>query len=144
LTPTRSEPLDPRFYDEDGNANPLMRASEFCAAFYGWAKAIDEALRDPDVSDYEKDQLRPISEHLAALYIPIRKSNYLWRRIYLGQKHRTKKCPNHKGRWSGYLAFDDPKCACQSGYDATGWLPADGDDRAVECQPRSVRGANPS
>jgi hypothetical protein len=130
---------DPNLYDEHGHTNPLMRASEFCAAFNDWARAIGEALADPDVSDYEKDQLRPIHEHLAALHIPIRKSNYLWRRIYLRQDHRDKKCPKHKGRWSGYetppveemrqdpdnprILLFDPVCECQVGYDLTGWLP---------------------
>lgn len=48
--------------------------------------------------------------------MPVWKSNYLWRRIYLGQAHRTEPCPSCKGRW-GRRLFEG--CGCGG----TGWLP---------------------
>lgn len=43
------------------------------------------------------------------------KSNYLARRLYGGEVHRTIPCPIHKGYWSGLGV-----CVCHM----TGWLPA--------------------
>ena len=56
-----------------------------------------------------------------------RKSNYLHRRLMIGQKKRLVECPKHKGKWSGY-AFPG-RCECSLGsYDITGWLPEEGDE----------------
>jgi hypothetical protein len=130
----RDETSDPRLYDEDGNANPLMRASEFCAALYDWRSALSDAIADPDVPEHRKVEFRQIVASLNAVELPIRKSNYLWRRIYLAQQHRTEKCPDHKGTWSGY-GTPPYVCACMSGYDVTGWLPVEGDEQAAFCAP---------
>jgi hypothetical protein len=55
--------------------------------------------------------------------IMARKSNLLARLIYANQKVRTKKCPEHKGHWSGYYSISEGPCECCDGLDITGWLP---------------------
>lgn len=62
--------------------------------------------------------------HINALMIPIVKSNYLARRLYDGEEHRTEKCPIHAGQWSG-CQWGDQSCTegCMSGSNVTGWLP---------------------
>lgn len=50
--------------------------------------------------------------------LPVWKSSYLYRRLYMGQHHRNDRCPRCAGAWSGY-----PVCSLCGN---TGWLPAEG------------------
>lgn len=68
-------------------------------------------------------------EALNTLYLFIVKSDYLRRRIYAKEGHRTEKCPTHQGHWSGIVWPSSPPqegCLCQeeSG-NVSGWIPLD-------------------
>jgi hypothetical protein len=111
---------------------PVRPVSQYCNALRAWAKVCAEHPTD--------EHLQEAGRKLQECALPIAKSNLLWRMIYEGQKLRTKQCPKHKGRWSGYqtpppeewIPTDNPRhftfkpvCECQNGYDVTGWLPED-------------------
>ena len=93
----------------------VMPASHYCQAFFDWRDALAANGVMPDVVDA-----------LNSLYLPIMKSNYLARRVYGGEAHRTEPCPIHKGRWSGCYPPNTPdgSCECVTGGNTTGWLPA--------------------
>jgi hypothetical protein len=57
-------------------------------------------------------------------FLGIHKSNLLARLLYAGEKLRTKKCPEHKGHWSG-IEWSDTVCPhkCQ----LTGWIQEEAD-----------------
>jgi hypothetical protein len=95
--------------------------SQYCQAFVDWHTGIQAMLSDQDAGGQEENW-EGVNEALNVLQIPIRKSNMLWRLIYLGQQVRTEKCPIHQGHWMGYGECEnDPPC--NSGWDITGWLP---------------------
>lgn len=123
---------------------PVRPVSEYCNAFREWHKACKQRLDEPFTGDWERNNWEEIVKALDRVYIPIVKSNYLWRLIYGDQQVRTEKCPKHKGRWSGYalgipmtddevraagkevtpyIRYHHNVCECQHGYDITGWLP---------------------
>lgn len=97
---------------------------EYCEIFETWAgliraKAAElEARPVESFGRYERDRWKKAVEALDTLRLFIFKSSYLGRRIYGGEKHRTRPCPVHKGVWSG-CAFEPPLCGC----DLAGWLP---------------------
>jgi hypothetical protein len=110
---------------------PVRPVSEYCQAFYDWQKLITEQANlelDDEHNDfhssYQKEIWEKVSKGLSDAYIAIVKSNYLWRRIYGDGLHRTVKCPEHQGTWSGY-GWGEESCphGCMHGYDQTGWLP---------------------
>lgn len=78
---------------------PVLPLHRVCDALTKWSEVSGERM--------------PIG----AIY----KSNLLHRMLYLGEKLRTIKCPAHNGRWSGCKELGT--CACQSGWNVTGWLP---------------------
>lgn len=104
------------YYEE-----PVRPVSQYCDAFYVWREQISELYKNSsDDSEFEKHRLNQWGDILKALntlQIPITKSSYLGRRIYGGERHRTKMCPVHKGVWSG-LPFKKEPCGC----DLTGWI----------------------
>lgn len=110
-----------QFYGE-----PVMPVSEYCKAFDDWIAACQEAHKEYEdeiegtgVGRGSPPPLWEVREYIWKLRaLDIGKSSYLARRIYGGERHRTRKCPVHKGHWSG-LPFDPPLCGC----DLTGWLP---------------------
>lgn len=88
-----------------------MKPEYYCAALETWAKL---ARKENIISDQ--------------VYLDVRKaivkSNLLDRLIYGQEKLRTRKCPLHKGKWSG-ISFDK-KCPglCDStNGNLTGWIP---------------------
>jgi hypothetical protein len=99
---------------------PVRRVSDYCNAFMDWARVLAERGKE---DDYEAAHYGEIANKLASVQLPIVKSNYLARRIYVGETHRTEKCPTHKGHWSGCYPEPCPD-GCTSGMDVTGWLPA--------------------
>lgn len=93
----------------------VMPVSAYCQAFRDWGRAMAENEVMPEVVSA-----------LAMLELPITKSNYLHRRLYQGDPHRTEKCPVHHGRWSGCYppGTDWGDCECVQQGNTTGWLPA--------------------
>lgn len=108
-------------YGED----PVRPVSEYCAAFEQWFDVLVELAEANPAPENEWDRfaaLRRIAAVVPDLRLAIRKSNYLWRRIYKGEPHRTEPCPVHKGHWSG-CTYTEVHCGCQSDVNVTGWLP---------------------
>jgi len=97
---------------------PVMPLRKYCEAFQAWARALAE--NEPATGDGSRrtDGLVAATD---LVFFAIRKSNLLWRLLYAGEKVRTRKCPVHKGRWSGVSHLGT--CSCQAGYNVTGWLP---------------------
>ncbi len=95
---------------------PVRPVYQYCDALNEWAhqiSALNQAAGD--------DSSRHGSEyylHLRNIMIDIRKSNLLWRLIYVGEKVRTEPCPIHNKKWSG-INLD----GCFYGCGETGWLP---------------------
>lgn len=113
---------------------PVRPVSEYCNALWDWFDACQVAAEEYDALTEEQRAWRSppplyeIREHLWKLrYLDIGKSNYLWRRIYAGDPHRTEKCPKHKGHWSGCYppGTEHGDCECVFGGNTTGWLPAE-------------------
>jgi hypothetical protein len=107
---------------------PVRPVGEYCKAFEDWHKVLAEKVQSVDEQEEFRDveYYRGIVEALSILLIPIKKSNFLARRIYGGEKLRTEKCPTHKGVWSGcaWPGSEDYNCECTSDGNVTGWLPA--------------------
>ena len=78
---------------------PVLPLSRVCSALTTWSEASGDHL--------------PLTA--------IRKSNLLFRMLFLGEPLRTTPCPTHKGKWSGCKELGT--CDCQCGWDVTGWLP---------------------
>lgn len=92
--------------------------SAVCGALQSYVSALRESGED---GPFPADAAEAIREHGPTMFMFARKSNLLYRLIYAGLPLRTKKCPEHKGHWTG---CDAPgTCACQVGTDVTGWLP---------------------
>jgi hypothetical protein len=94
---------------------PVLPVSKYCEALRTWAGAAAQGY------DHENRIVSASPGEIQDVFLAIRKSNLLWRLIYLGEPLRTIKCPTHEGRWSGCDGFN--RCACSSGHDITGWLP---------------------
>lgn len=91
---------------------PVMPVSRYCKALETWAKAVQQC---------HDGRLLEVAKHFDEIAMAIRKSNLLFRLIYLGEQIRTVPCPVHKGVWSG--CKPDGECECMSGFNVTGWLP---------------------
>ncbi len=87
---------------------PVMPIKKYCQALETWRIAMTKRERE----DSKNDRQRTLYE----TWIDIRKSNLLYRLLYLGEPLRTVPCPIHRGRWQGGL---EPCTQCQG----TGWLP---------------------
>lgn len=99
--------------------------NDYCQGFYDWHDAIKAKVAriragEENESAFELEQWEAVLTALATLVLPIGKSSMLDRRIYGGEKLRTRMCPEHKGRWVG-LPFGPSPCGC----DLTGWLRED-------------------
>jgi hypothetical protein len=95
---------------EEHFGEPVQPVSRYCGSLETWASAVRQ---NPDMAR--------LSQSIGEVFLAIRKSNLLARLIYGGQKLRTRKCPVHKGHWSGCV-FEDPGCGCLDGSNVTGWL----------------------
>lgn len=89
---------------------PKLTADEYCRILEQWAQLVVGS--NPRL--YDAVQL---------VRSTMLKSNYLARRLYGGDEHRTIRCPLHKGRWSGCSPEPCPH-GCSWGMNITGWLPA--------------------
>ena len=103
------------------HGEPVRPVSTYCRALEQWMRALKDKFDRGEFDANDNDYLKKIAENALGIEISIRKSNLLWRLIYGGQSLRTRMCPKHRGRWSGYgWGYE---CECQDGYDITGWLP---------------------
>jgi len=110
-----------------GSFAPERKATvnEFCKAIDEYINAVDKEHGESE--DWPSKQLHALVQDYRQHQITIRKSNFLYRLLYLGERVRLEKCPTHKGKWSGYGW--GRQCACQDyeaggyGPDITGWLP---------------------
>jgi hypothetical protein len=114
---------------------------------YCWALETWASLPRPNKVDREAAEVKRVCDHLRAamlgdhpvaslcaafrehvgddsftrhLLIDIAKSCLLYRLIYADEPLRSRRCPVHKGVWSGW-SFEP--CACSFGPNLTGWLP---------------------
>lgn len=94
---------------------PVMPVTRYCDALDTWANAVRAGGYGGNGGS--------LSDAISKVWLAIRKSNLLFRVLYLGQPLRTKKCPRHDGRWSGYGNGDPCPEGCSVGADITGWLP---------------------
>lgn len=95
---------------------PVLPVKQYCDALEIWAGAIIKLKQKGD----KYGQGSEYADVLPRIMTDIRKSNFLARLIYEGEKLRTIECPEHKGKLSmGF--FQNP---CPHGCDYTGWLPA--------------------
>lgn len=108
----------------DHYKEPVRPVSHYCNALTSWRRAVLEA---DERGDYENDGgmqsvATTLRETAMPLDLAIRKSNLLYRLIYLGEPLRSEPCPEHKGHWSG-CAYGDGVCEhCMAGMDVTGWV----------------------
>jgi hypothetical protein len=93
--------------------------SQYCDGFYKYMHAVREEHKDDPTW---ASQMRAFS----GLRLTIDKSNLLARLIYGGEHLRTRKCPIHKGVWTGCEL--SAAQACRKGCGLTGWIkePEDG------------------
>lgn len=98
---------------------PVMPVSRYCRALKTWVHQIvelNEEKPEDKLGRPKHHQGEAYWEHLHHILIDVQKSNLLYRLIYQGEPLRSKKCPEHNGRWSGLGV-------CQHGCDLTGWIP---------------------
>lgn len=100
---------------------PVMPVQRYCEALKTWADCLETAASEDDEAG-TRPRFKYLMPMLDDVRLAISKSNLLWRLIYGGEKLRTKKCPEHKGRWSGLSSPDND---CEHGCDFTGWVPDD-------------------
>jgi hypothetical protein len=100
-----------RHYDE-----PVMPASEYCEKFETWVRAVEELNRGGGARAHGSEWV----SFAQRIMQDVRKSNLLYRLLYLGEPLRTRKCPMHGGSWSGVPV---PGEECPHGCGHTGWLP---------------------
>lgn len=110
--------------------SPVMPLSKYCNALRTWANTLERKARAEmqemkakgKLDTLDKERLYRGSDfrfYLDSAMLNIRKSNMLYRLLYLGQKLRTEECPTHKGRWGDIFS------GCECG--GTGWLPHEDD-----------------
>ncbi len=106
---------------------PVKPLSRFCNAIDSWIHAIRTACQEKKAASEGKPwnhQGSEYYEYLSHIRIDIAKSALLSRLMFMDEKLRTKKCPEHKGElamheWIGFP--DAPQCDHLCG--GTGWLP---------------------
>ena len=95
---------------------PVMPLSYFCKTMQKWIECIEQGVAEK-TSDYQHGVA--YENHLRHILTDIHKSNLL-ARLFNAEEPRTKKCPEHKGHWSGLETLDG---VCPHGCGLTGWLP---------------------
>lgn len=97
----------------------VLPVSKVCEALEEFVRALAE---NESNGPYDPETGAAIRRHGLAAITFARKSNLLFRLLYLGQRRRMRKCPEHEGRWSGCQPEPCPH-GCSVGSDVTGWLP---------------------
>lgn len=83
---------------------------------------------------YERDRRKVFEQHWRYIDSKIRKSNLLYRLLYIGEEFRRRPCPKHQGRHGscvfdavlephGHLQKRPRVCECQYEDYLPGWLP---------------------
>jgi hypothetical protein len=109
-----------------------LPVSEFCEIMRTWAYTWMKPLATDN--EFQKARRKEFTEHWRYIDGKIRKSNLLYRLLYVGEELRTEPCPKHKGRCGscvpdtvresdGSLQKLPKVCACQYEDYVTGWLP---------------------
>lgn len=83
--------------------------------------AMKNRIEESNYAVQDLHRFETVAESINFVAIQISKSALLDRLLYVGEPLRTKKCPTHKGTWSGL--FGD----CEHGCELTGWLPTEED-----------------
>lgn len=96
---------------------PVRPLGDFCTAVSTWFRCIVEMSKSGNYKDGWA-QGKDYAEHLMHIEIDIRKSNLLYRLLYLREPLRTRRCPIHDGHWDGQAMLR----GCEHGCDGTGWL----------------------
>lgn len=111
-------------YLEERAGEPIRPVSEYCHALRQYADALRECADGGEPGPFGSTEIcRDVADALQSLSFAAGKSNLLSRLIYQREDLRTRRCPTHKGRWSG-IAYDENRCACEDrGGNLTGWLP---------------------
>jgi hypothetical protein len=109
-----------------------LPVSAFCRIMRTWAWARMKPLETD--SQRDRDRRKEFEEHWRYIDSKIRKSNLLYRLLYIGEEFRTRPCPKHQGH-HGSCVFDAVReldgrvqklprvCECQYEDYITGWLP---------------------
>jgi hypothetical protein len=103
---------------------PLVRLSDVCSILRLWAEKFSAEL--PTDTDAKKEERKKFNSAWSLINLAIDKSNFLSRLFFTDEGLRTEPCEYHKGRWGGcWPVWNESPCACQTGGNVTGWLPAD-------------------
>jgi hypothetical protein len=121
--------LFPNLYEVVKDVDPTStsyentpRAKEQRAAYEAAQKARIDYSRPPTELDYQYQNLRDFESAAGSVeyvFRSIHKSNLLARILYEGEKLRTQKCPEHKGKWSGCESGEN---ICPHKCQLTGWI----------------------
>lgn len=84
---------------------PVRPLYEFCEAVSAWMRCIEKANEEPR-AEHESAQGSEYWALLRRIEMDISKSGLLWRLLYLGEKVRAKKCPQHNGHMNLALWVD--------------------------------------
>ncbi len=106
---------------------PVLPMSRYCGAFEAWLTAIQVLNAREPRDEHDKKEHRvghAWAQFISDIKLSISKSSMLGRLLYGGEKHRTRECPEHKGKWSG---MEHPENPCPHGCNFVGWLPEDDD-----------------
>lgn len=96
----------------------VLPVGQVCQALAVYARTLREQGED---GPFPPDVAQAIREHGEVAVTFARKSNLLFRLLYLGEPVRREPCPEHGGHWSGCQPEPCPH-GCSSGRDVTGWL----------------------
>lgn len=95
---------------------PVMPVSRYCAKLEEWYRVFGESLLVDGKPRSEGADV--LLTQMRSLWITVKKSNLLYRLLYLNEDLRQTPCPEHQGKWSGN--HWEP---CPHGCQYTGWLP---------------------
>ncbi len=118
---TEEELRTMHFALEQHYGEPVRPVSEYCKALETWKDCIQKLNatkphQDEKVGTIMGYQGAEYHQHLDHIYVDIKKSNLLFRLIYVGEDFRPVRCPVHDGR----IHFDTT-IPCPNGCDHTGW-----------------------
>lgn len=121
LTPEQAQAMLDRLIKYHGGA--VAPVDEYCRVLFAYHDAIGQASRDETMPDDYRKAMRDQYDQILKVRMSATKSNLLHRLLYQGEALRTKKCPQHKGRWSGIDFSGRSTCGCSdSNGNLTGWL----------------------
>jgi hypothetical protein len=125
---------------------PVWPVDYFCTVLDDWFRACAEEKKRYDSESPPWRSRPPLYEVVEGLMslggvgsLDVIKSNYLGRRLYGGEAHRTEKCPYHDGHWGGLFTTVPRECDCaETNYNRAGWVPA-GPARLLSLEEKQAR-----